>query len=283
MTRLLDRVGVCSWSLRPENPARLVERVRACGVGLVQLALNPLHEDPAAWGDAGDRLRDAGIAIASGMFGCAGEDYSTLESIRQTGGLVLDADWPENQRVVRESLRVARPLGLTKISTHVGFIPHDRSHPTFAKMVERVRWVADAFAEEGVTLLLETGQETAHDLNAFLDVVAAPNVGVNFDPANMILYDKGDPIEALRELMPRVRQVHVKDAVRTAAPGTWGAEKPAGDGEVDWRLFLRTLEEGGYRGHLLIEREGGDARVEDVVRARRLLEQLTGTGAAVSP
>jgi sugar phosphate isomerase/epimerase len=97
---------------------------------------------------------------------------------------------------------------------------------------------------------------------------------VNFDPANMLLYDKGNPIEALRTLGPWIRQVHIKDAVRTTTPGTWGDEVVAGQGEVDWPAFFKTLQETGFAGDLCIEREAGMNRVEDIRAARELVEKI---------
>src|SRR5690606_13028757 len=143
--------------------------------------------------------------------------------------------------------------------------------PTFAKLAGRVRWVADTFAGEGATLLLETGQETAEVLSAFLEAVDRPNVGVNFDPANMILYAKGDPVASLKQVLPHVRQVHIKDAKRTEQPGTWGKEVAVGQGDVDWPAFLQTLQQGGYVGNLIIEREAGNTRIQDIRTAADVL------------
>jgi L-ribulose-5-phosphate 3-epimerase len=120
----------------------------------------------------------------------------------------------------------------------------------------------------------ETGQETAETLATFLTKLNRPNVGVNFDPANMILYDKGDPIEALRVLGPWLKQCHIKDATRTIQPGAWGAEVPAGTGEVNWPAFFATLKELGYAGNLCIEREAGPQRVADIITARQMVEKL---------
>jgi sugar phosphate isomerase/epimerase len=113
--------------------------------------------------------------------------------------------------------------------------------------------VADLFAEFGLDLGLETGQETAEALSEFLETLERPNVGVNFDPANMILYDKGDPIEALRTLGPWLKQCHIKDANRTRKTGTWGDEVAVGSGEVDWPSFFRALREVGFYG-LFVDR-----------------------------
>ena len=121
----------------------------------------------------------------------------------------------------------------------------------------------------------ETGQETAETLAAFLRQLNAPRVGVNFDPANMILYDKGDPIAALRTLGPWLKQCHIKDARRTRVPGTWGEEVAVGTGEVDWPAFVAQLTALGFTGDLCIEREAGEQRIEDIRAARLHLERLS--------
>ena len=135
--------------------------------------------------------------------------------------------------------------------------------------------LADVFAARNIMLGLETGQETAAVLLDFLQELTRPNVGVNFDPANMILYDKGNPIEALRTLGAWIRQVHIKDARRTKVPGTWGEEVVAGTGEVDWRAFFATLDQAGFKGDFCIEREAGSQRVADIRAAIKLVEHIT--------
>jgi L-ribulose-5-phosphate 3-epimerase len=121
-------------------------------------------------------------------------------------------------------------------------------------------------ADAGVTLAFETGQETADLLRQTLDELKAPNLKINFDPANMLLYDMGDPIRAVEILGPDIRSVHVKDARRTKVPGEWGEEVPLGEGEVNIPMFLHALERIGYAGPLIIEREVGDqsGRLRDV-------------------
>jgi L-ribulose-5-phosphate 3-epimerase len=221
-------------------------------------------------------FRQQGITIVSGMFGCVGEDYTTLDAIRQTGGLTPDATWDQNWQNMQATLRIARDLGIKLITFHAGFLPHEESDPNCAKMRERLGRVADLFASGGIDLSFETGQETADTLLACLQKLKRPNVGVNFDPANMILYAKGDPVEALRVLGPQVRGIHVKDARRTKVPGTWGEEVVVGTGEVDWKAFFATL--GGFKfgGDLCIEREAGDQRAADIRTARQYISGLLG-------
>jgi len=272
-----QRLAVCSWSLHPDNPRDLIERVRGTGVSRVQIALDPLREQPAVWGAAGELLRTAGLQLVSGMFGTVGEDYSSLESIRRTGGLVPDHTWDENWENAQVNAGIAARLGLDLVTFHAGFLPHEESDPEFEKLQHRVRLVADLFAAKNIGLAFETGQETADTLKAFLEKLGRASVGVNFDPANLLLYDKGDPIDALRTLLPWVRQCHIKDARRTKVPGVWGEEVVAGHGEVDWPGFFGVLREHGFSGWCCIEREAGAQRVPDIIAARKLVEAVGGS------
>lgn len=267
----LQRLAVCSWSLKPSDPNDLLEKLRATGIQRVQLALDPLREEPAVWGETETLFREAGVTVLSGMFGCVGEDYTTLDTIRLTGGIAPDATWSENLTNIRATVTIATALGLKLVTFHAGFVPHDPADPDFAKMVERLAAVADVFAAAGMTVALETGQETAAGLAELLSVLDRPNVGVNFDPANMLLYGKGNPIDAVRLLGPWIRQVHVKDAVQSSIPGTWGEEVPAGTGQVDWPEFFAALGEVNFNGDFVIEREAGDQRVADILLARELV------------
>lgn len=208
------------------------------------------------------------------MFGCVGEDYSTLDTIRLTGGIAPDATWEQNRKNIQATVAMARSLELKLVTFHAGFLPHDERDPNFAKLKQRLSEVVEIFGAHGIALGLETGQETAPVLLELLQKLNRPNLGVNFDPANMLLYDKGNPIDALRTLGPWIRQVHLKDARRTRVPGTWGEEVVAGTGEVDWRAFFATLQHVGFNGDLCIEREAGSQRVADIVAARAMVETI---------
>src|SRR5207244_368713 len=135
--------------------------------------------------------------------------------------------------------------------------------------------VSQFAAEKGVTIAFETGQESADLLRLTLDELKCPNLKVNFDPANMLLYDKGDPIRAVEILGPDIRSVHVKDANRPKTPGMWGEEVPLGKGQVNIRHFIKTLKKVGYQGPLCIEREVGaqQERLADIAHGIRFLEE----------
>jgi len=272
---LSERLAVCSWSLQPASPAQLLEALRGTRLTRVQLALDPLREQPQAWGNATSLLQQNGIQIVSGMFGTVGEDYSSLESIRRTGGLVPDSTWDENWENAQANARLAHQLGLKLVTFHAGFLPHDPNDPEFETLQHRIRLVADVFAAEGIDLALETGQETAETLRGFLEKLGRVNVGANFDPANMILYDQGNPLEALRALGSWVKQCHIKDACRTRSPGNWGEEVPVGSGQVNWQEFFGILKEIQFNGYCCIEREAGQQRVRDVRTAHEFVEKLS--------
>jgi sugar phosphate isomerase/epimerase len=274
MSTLAERIAVCSWSLQPATPEELAERLEQTGIRRVQIAMDPLLQSEP-WRGAPALLRDKGITIVSGMLGCVGEDYSTLESIKVTGGVTPDATWEQNRRNAQAAASLARALGIKLVTFHAGFVPHEESDPLYRKMLGRLGEVADIFGACGITLGLETGQETAPVLREMLQRLGRKNLAINFDPANMILYDKGEPIEALRLLGSWIHQVHIKDAIRTKVPGTWGEEVPAGTGQVNWAAFFATLEQFKFSGDLVIEREAGTQRVTDIRTARQLIERIS--------
>lgn len=240
----------------------------------MQVALAPVAAGRVGVAELRRELAARDIAVLSGMWSTRGEDYTTLATIRETGGVRPDAHWSENLASARASARAARELDCRLVTFHAGFLPHERTDPERAKLVRRLREVAAIFADQGVRVGFETGQETAETLLDVLAELDVPTAGVNFDPANMILYGMGDPVTALGRLGPRVAQVHVKDARRAAREGTWGTEVPVGTGDVDWNAFFALLERVAPGVDLVIEREAGESRVADVALARGLVLRL---------
>jgi L-ribulose-5-phosphate 3-epimerase len=262
-----SRLGICSWSLQPTSIEGLLGDLGGLGASGVQLALGPLLDEPRQWPDAIQRLREAGFEVFSGMLEACGEDYSSLESIKATGGVVPDETWPHTLARAEAVAAVASEAGLSLVTVHAGFIPHDERDPARVKVLERLRTLGDLFAKGGTKLGLETGQESAATLCGALDRLDHPNIGVNFDPANMILYGMGDPVEALSTLAPYVVQVHAKDALPSTTPGTWGSEVPLGDGAVDWTAFGQVVNSLEPAVNVVIEREAGEQRSVDIATA----------------
>ncbi|MBM4110050.1 MAG: sugar phosphate isomerase/epimerase [Phycisphaerae bacterium] len=263
------RAGVCSWSLRPEHPEHLLELLAPIGLTRVQLALVPCVES-APWRDAVATLRARGLTIASGMLATVGEDYSTIDTIAKTGGVRPDATWPATRSLAASVAAHAGRESIGLVTFHAGFLPHDAG-PERSKMVARLREVADLFQAVGVAVAFETGQESAATLADALREIDHPAVGVNFDPANMILYGMGDPVAAVTTLGPWIRQVHIKDALPAPRAGDWGQEVQVGTGAVRWPDFIGALRDLSRPLDLIIEREAGAARSGDV---RVALERL---------
>jgi L-ribulose-5-phosphate 3-epimerase len=263
-------IGVCSWSLRKDING-VTQAMNEIGIEHVHLAVRPALEENAD--DYLAALQKQNLTISATMIDFPQEDYSTLETIKATGGIVPDNFWERNRQLLIDATKVTAGLGVKYLSMHAGFI--DETDTAYAKKIHnRIQSLADAALEEGIVLLLETGQETAEQLRQFLKELDHPAVGVNFDPANMILYDKGEPVEAVKILAPWIKHIHIKDAIRTSRPGTWGQEVPWGDGQVGPEQFLNVLEEIGYDGVLAIEREAGNDRFADIKLAAERLQSI---------
>jgi len=262
-------LAVCSWSLRNDVEG-VAAALRELNIDRVNLALKPAFAERGA--DYVQAVRRQGWTISATTIGFPQEDYTTLESIRATGGIVPDAFWPANRQRILQAVALTVELGAPYLTTHAGSLESDAPAQR-RKVRDRLAELADAAARHGVVLLLETGQETAGALRELLVELQHPALGVNFDPANMILYDKGNPVDAVSTLGRWIKHVHVKDAQRTRQPGAWGSEVPWGEGEVGAAAFLRALRGVGYRGTLAIERESGDNRQGDIQwAARRLVD-----------
>ena len=268
-------VGVCSWSLQVGSVPELASLLKTLGVDVVQIACGDPHHAAWAEGDAMPTVANAaGFRMTGAMLGFPGEDYTTPQTIQHTGGFGDPATRPERLERLAWAIDRTKALGLKDLMLHAGFIPEPgvADRRAFLDTLGKVSAMA---AAKGVAVAFETGQETADLLRLTLDELKCKNLGVNFDPANMLLYDKGDPLRAVEILGPDIRSVHVKDAKRPKVHGTWGEEVPLGEGEVDIRAFLKTLKKVGYRGSLCIEREVGDqaGRVRDVAHGIRFVRE----------
>lgn len=268
-------LGVCSWSLQVKNVAELKRFLDRLGVSVVQIACGDPHH--ATW-DEGDHLPEAARAVdlqmSAAMLGFPGEDYTTPQTIRHTGGFGNPQTRGERLERLRWALDRTRALGLTDLTLHAGFLP-EPGDPARKPFLDTLGQASALAAAHGVTLAFETGQETADLLRRTLDDLQCPNLKVNFDPANMLLYDKGNPLRAVEILAPDIRSVHVKDAKRPQSPGVWGEEVPLGEGEVNIRAFVQALKKIGYRGPLCIEREVGtqQERLRDIAHGIRILRE----------
>ncbi|HVX60155.1 MAG TPA: sugar phosphate isomerase/epimerase family protein [Pirellulales bacterium] len=224
------------------------------------------------------RLKEAGITLTAVFGGFEGESYADIPTVLKTVGLVPPETRAARTKEMKEISDFAKLLGCPVVALHLGFVPHDTSDPLYAEVLDVTRDVCDHAKQNGQALHLETGQEPADTLLQFIHDVASDNLFINFDPANMILYGSGEPIEALKKVGKYVRSVHCKDGTWAKNPGQeWGAEVPLGKGDVGMENYLRTLAEIGYEGPLTIEREipqEPERQKAEIGHAVRLLTDL---------
>lgn len=224
------------------------------------------------------KLGDAGVTTTAVFGGFAGESYADIPTVVRTVGLVPPETRAARTQEMLEIADFAKLLSVDVVALHLGFVPHDTSDALYGEVLEVTRKLCDHCAANGQALHLETGQETADSLVQFIGDVARDNLFVNFDPANMILYGSGEPLEALQKVGSYVRSVHCKDALWGEKPGEeWGQEVKLGAGQVNIEQYLRTLDGLGYHGPLTIEREIPQDPVrqkEEIGQAVSLLNEL---------
>lgn len=258
-----------------------LEVVRELGIPSIQLhAPHQGTRTPEAAAEFLQKCSDAGITITAVFGGFDGESYADIATTARTVGLVPEDTRASRVQEMKEISDFAKLLGCDTVALHIGFVPEDESSENYRNLIETTRDLLDHIAANGQKLHLETGQETADHLLHFISDVQRDNLFINFDPANMILYGTGEPIEALKKVGSFVRSIHCKDA-KWASPdvrGTaWGQEVALGDGDVGMENYLRTLKDIGYTGPLTIEREIPQDPVRqkaDIGQAVQLLEGL---------
>lgn len=269
-------IGVCTWSLHMPDLGQTLSTIKD-KLGLRVIHLGFFDDGYKQPNKIIDQVKASGLKVSATCLGFAGEDYSTIQDIARTGGYMPDDVFDERLEKTLAVARITPQFGTDMLTVHIGFVPEDHDDPKHAVMIDRVRRIADALGEHGVKLVMETGQETPENLMAFMDAVGRPNVGVNFDPANMILYGVGEPVKAVSLLGDRIMHVHMKDATWSAKPrDQWGEEVVLGTGQADIPRIVSKLRAQGYTGALAIEREAGDQRVADIAEGVKLLKSLLG-------
>jgi sugar phosphate isomerase/epimerase len=271
---MTNEIGVMVNNLERD---RLTAFARAAAYGFPVVHTSALRE---AWLTGPERseyvaaARASEVKIATMFVGFDGQSYRDRESIAQSVGLVRPEVRDRRCRLACLYSDLARELEVDSLGMHIGFIPEEPSHPHYQGLLGAVRTILDHCSLRGQTFHIETGQEPAEILRRFIEDVYRPNLGVNFDPANFILYDTDEPLHALEVLGPWVRGVHCKDGVRPTQSGDLGAEVPIGQGEVPFAALICKLNACGYHGPLIIEREHGPTVVADILAARDYLVGL---------
>jgi L-ribulose-5-phosphate 3-epimerase len=192
-----------------------------------------------------------------------------------TIGLVPAATREARVDALRQVSDFAKLLGIKQVQTHCGFIPEDPADPKYPGAVEAIRAVAKHCQGNGQDFLMETGQETPTTMARMLRDAAMPNLAVGLDTANLILYGKANPVDAVDILGPHVRSIHAKDGRWPTDPSKLGEEVLIGTGLVDFKKVFTRLHALGYTGAVTIEREtSGPQQIEDVRHEKIFLEAI---------
>ncbi len=269
--------GVMFWAERDDLAV-----IASLGVRYGQLGLpGRMQLGDAAAARWKQDLAAAGLTVVTVFAAYDGEDYADIPTVQRTVGFV-----PPVTRASREARTLAvsdfaAALGVGSIACHIGFVPEDSADTDYDAVRAMVRRVCDHAAKHGQTFALETGQERAGVLLAFIRDVDRPNLRINFDPANLILYGTGEPIAALQTLAPLVISVHCKDGDPPPAgvPGALGSERPLGQGSVGIPRFVQTLRDLGFPGPLNVEREADNQpqRLREIADGIALLRSIVKT------
>ncbi len=192
-----------------------------------------------------------------------------------TIGLVPPLYRPQRVAALKKGADFAARLGVPSITTHVGFIPENPADPLYAGLLEALDEVVTYCRERHLDFCFETGQETPITLLRAIEDLGRDHIGVNLDPANLLLYGKANPLDALDVIGAYVRGVHAKDGEYPTNGRYLGNEKPLGEGRVNFPLLVPKLKSYGFGGALTIEREiSGPKQIEDIRRAIQLLTPL---------
>jgi L-ribulose-5-phosphate 3-epimerase len=257
------------------DPEATIKRVHDLGFPTCQLAIGSFDDGIVA------KLREAlvkyNVEVSSAVAtGPAPEVYDFYKGPLTIG---LAPRQYREARIARiqQVSDFAKKANIPGVQTHCGFIPENPNEPLYTETVNAIRTVAEYCKNNGQTFRCETGQETPITLVRAIKDVGLDNVGVNFDAANLILYGKANPADAVELLGPYIMGVHAKDGLYPTDPKQLGREVAIGQGKVNFPVIIRHLRKVGYQNPLTIEREiEGAEQTKDILAAKAYLEKLIG-------
>lgn len=259
-----------------ENVRDEIKKVHDLGLASCQLCTwDPEIRTDELARETNKACADYGVEISGLWTGYPGPSTWNFTEGPATIGVVPPEYREMRVAALLDGIEFAKKLGVSDTITHAGFIPENPKDPLYEGTIEALRTVASKAKEYGMHFLFETGQETPVTLLRAMTDIGTGNLGVNLDPANLLMYGKANPIDALDIIGPYVRNVHAKDGEYPTEPTALGVEKAMGEGRVNFPVLVPKLKSMGYDGPLTIEREiGGDQQITDIKRAISILEPL---------
>jgi len=257
------------------SPDAAIKRVHELGFATCQTSINAT--DDATVAALRKALDQYGIEPTSAVAGGPGPQIYNFYEGPQTIGLVPRQYREARIAHLKDVSDFAKKVGIPAVQTHCGFIPENPNDPLYTETIDAIRTVAEYCRKNGQNFRCETGQETPITLVRAIRDVGLDNVGINFDVANLILYGKANPVDAVELLGPYVQGVHAKDGLWPTDSKKLGEEVPIGQGKVDFPVVIGKLKKFGYTNPLTIEREiRGDKQTADILASKAYLEKLIG-------
>lgn len=256
----------------------LIDQMVDAGLETVQLLANAVSLDLMTKENAAKliEMTRGKLEITSFWAGWSSPDVWNFVDGPGTLGLVPTAYRAKRLDELKKGADFAEMLGVHDVATHVGFVPETPTLDGYRDLVAAVKYIADYCAKKDMHFNFETGQETPVTLMRLFSDVGADNLGVNFDPANLILYGRGNPVDAIDIYGDKIRGVHVKDGDYPKDDFyKLGRERVVGEGSVNFPVFLPKLLKSGYKGDLYIEREiTGQQRADDIKKTIAYVKSL---------
>lgn len=270
------KVGVCVQLNDMSEMSKKFNTLKQQGIDNCQL----VSWNPAHWTAENAEILTAltaenGVTVSAFWCGWEGPAVWNFYEGQKTLGLV-----PPEYREMRiknlcDGADFAKKMGITDVVTHMGFIPESPYDPQFEPFCDAVRTVAEHLKQNGQYLLFEAGQETPVTMMRCFETVGCDNLGINLDTANVILYGKANPVDALDVFGKYVRNLHAKDGFYPTNGHDLGNEATIGEGKVDFRALIQKLHELNYNGYITIERELEDEQQnEAILAAKHYLENI---------
>lgn len=259
--------------LEEETPEKIISRVHEMGFSRCQISnYDPKYYNEEVVATLKAECQKYDVVIDGVWTGWPGVVAWNFTEGPETIGLVPVALREERTQIIKRGADFASQLGVDRIITHLGFVPEDMHDENYIQLIPVLQDIAAHCKELGLDFLFETGQETPVTLLRTIEDIGYDNVGVNLDPANLILYGKGNPVDSLYVYGKHVRGVHVKDGVYPTDGSNLGQEKPIGQGHVDFPLLFERLKDLGYTGTLIIECELEENRLEHIQQAKAMIQ-----------
>jgi sugar phosphate isomerase/epimerase len=258
-----------------KNPEAAIGKVHELGLPTCQVYLSAI--DPGLVSRLRQSLDKYSIEATSLVVGGPGREIWDFYEGPLTIGLVPRDTRAARLAQIKKASDFAKQCGISAVQTHCGFIPENPNDPLYKETIAAMREVADYCKKNSQDFRYETGQETPITLVRAIRDVGTDNQGVNFDLANLILYGKANPVDAIEIFAPYIQGIHAKDGLWPTNPKDLGQEVPIGKGKVDFPTIIARLKQLNYRGAVTIEREiSGPKQVADVLAAKKYLESLIG-------